>query len=259
MPKLDPSKLAHHVAIIPDGNGRWAEARGLDRMEGHRQGSDRVREVVRAAHELGIGMLTLYAFSQENWQRPEGEVRALMALLENYLRTEADELVSNGIRLQAIGRLDELPPSVQAELERLMKRTEGNCEMRLTFALSYGGRAEIADAVRGIARSVEAGGLDPEAIDEKTVEAFLYAPDLPDPDLLIRTGDEHRISNYLLWQLAYTEFVFSDTLWPDFGKRHLVDALLVYQRRERRFGQTGAQVRDGAELSAPTVPPDDDS
>jgi undecaprenyl diphosphate synthase len=245
MPRLDPAHIPRHVAIIPDGNGRWAEQRGLDRIEGHRRGTEQVRDIVRAAHELGIQMLTIYAFSKENWARPEPEIEALMRLLERYLRAEAEELTRNGIRLQAIGRLEELPPSVRLELERLIKLTEGNREMRLTFALSYGGRAEIVDAARRIAREVEAGRLDPEAIDEKSFESFLYAADLPHPDLLIRTGDESRISNFLLWQLAYTEFYFSACLWPDFGKSDLVDALLVFQGRERRFGRTGAQLREG--------------
>lgn len=245
MPLLDPAQIPRHVAIIPDGNGRWAEQRGLDRIEGHRRGTEQVRELVRAAHELGIQMLTIYAFSKENWARPEPEIDALMSLLESYLRAEAEELARNGIRLQAIGRLEELPRSVQLELERLIKLTEHNREMRLTFALSYGGRAEIVDAARRIAREVEAGRLDPEAIDEKSFESFLYAPDLPDPDLLIRTGDESRISNFLLWELAYTEFYFCPRLWPDFAKSDLVEALRVFQGRERRFGRTGAQLREG--------------
>jgi undecaprenyl diphosphate synthase len=244
MERLDPRKLPRHVAIIPDGNGRWAESRGLPRIEGHRRGSEQVREIVRAAHELGIQMLTMYAFSQENWERPQLEVDALMELLERYLRKEADELHANGIRLQAIGRLETLPSGVRRELDQLVKRSEGNAEMRLTFALSYGGRSEIVDAVRRIARAVEARELDPDAIDEKCFEGFLYAPDLPHPDLLIRTGDERRVSNYLLWQLAYTELFFVDKLWPDFGKLDLVDALQAYARRERRFGRTGAQLRD---------------
>jgi undecaprenyl diphosphate synthase len=246
MAQLDPDKLPRHVALIPDGNGRWAEARGLERIEGHRRGTEQVREVVRAAHELGIAMLTIYAFSQENWQRPKDEVDALMALLEHYLSSEASELHQNGIRLHAIGRLDELPSGVRRALDALIERTQSNDQMRLTFALSYGGRSELVDATRRIARAAEAGHLDPDGIDEKTLESHLYAPDLPDPDLLIRTGDERRVSNFLLWQLAYTEFYFAETLWPDFSKRHLVEALLAYQRRERRFGRTGAQLREGS-------------
>jgi len=243
MSKLDPEKIPRHVAIIPDGNGRWAEARKLPRNEGHRKGVEGVREIVRACSELGIRMLTLYAFSQENWDRPRDEVKAIMRLLKRFLRSDADELHGNGIRVQAIGRLDQLDKPVQRELERLIRRTQHNDQMRLIFALSYSGRTEIVDAVRAIVRDVEAGQLDPEAIDEKCVESHLYTSDLPDPDLLIRTGHESRISNFLLWQLAYTELYVCESLWPDFGKRELVEALLAYQQRERRFGRTSAQLR----------------
>ena len=243
MARLDPAKIPRHVAIIPDGNGRWAEARRLPREEGHQAGTEAVREIVRAVHELGVERLTLYAFSTENWTRPEEEVDAIMRILQLYLRTEADELHSNGIRVEAAGRLHELSPGIQAELDALIGRTEGNDQMRLAFALSYSGRGEIVDAVRAIGRAVESGRLDPEAIDEKTLQEFLYLPDWPDPDLLIRAGDESRVSNFLLWQMAYTEFYMSPTLWPDFTKRHFVDALLEYQRRERRLGKTSAQVR----------------
>lgn len=243
MSKLDPEKIPRHVAIIPDGNGRWAEARKLPRNEGHRKGVEGVREIVRACSELGIRMLTLYAFSQENWDRPRDEVKAIMRLLKRFLRSDADELHGNGIRVQAIGRLDQLDKPVQRELERLIRRTQHNDQMQLIFALSYSGRTEIVDAVRAIVRDVEAGQLDPEAIDEKCVESHLYTSDLPDPDLLIRTGHESRISNFLLWQLAYTELYVCESLWPDFGKRELVEALLAYQQRERRFGRTSAQLR----------------
>lgn len=188
-------------------------------------------------------MLTLYAFSQENWDRPRDEVKAIMRLLKRFLRSDADELHGNGIRVQAIGRLDQLDKPVQRELERLIRRTQHNDQMQLIFALSYSGRTEIVDAVRAIVRDVEAGQLDPEAIDEKCVESHLYTSDLPDPDLLIRTGHESRISNFLLWQLAYTELYVCESLWPDFGKRELVEALLAYQQRERRFGRTSAQLR----------------
>ncbi len=244
MARLDPNKLPRHVAIIPDGNGRWAEARGLPREQGHRQGCEVVREVVRACHELGIRVLTLFAFSTENWDRPVEEVGEIMDLLERYMESETDELVEQGIRVQAIGRLSDLSPELRQRLEELTRRTEHNDEMRLAFALSYSGRTEIVDAVRNIARAVEAGCVDPEAIDEKSVQNYLYAPDLPDPDLLIRTGDEHRISNFLLWQLAYTELYHTERLWPDFRKQDLVDALVAYQGRERRFGRTSSQVRE---------------
>jgi len=244
MSRLDPDRLPQHVAIIPDGNGRWAEQRGLSREAGHQQGVEALRDVARAAHEIGVQELTVYAFSTENWARPAGEVDALMQLLAGYLRQEVDELVRNGIRLRVIGRVQELPPQLQRELEVALARTEGNAEMTLTFGLSYSGRAELVDATRRIAREVESGRLDPDAIDEKCVSSYLYAPELSDPDLLIRTGVEHRISNFMLWQLAYTELVFSDRLWPEFTKQDLVDAVLTYQSRERRFGRTGVQVRE---------------
>lgn len=244
MQRLDASKIPHHVAIIPDGNGRWAESRGLPRNFGHKQGTEAVRDVVRAAHELGIQRLTIYAFSTENWARPREEVDAIMDLLDRYIAAETDYLVRNGIKVEVIGRQQMLDPRIQSRLAEVVRRTEGNDEMRLYFALSYSGRAEIVDAVRSIARAVESGDLEPEAIDEKCVQAHLYAPEVPDPDLLIRTGGEHRVSNFLLWQLAYTELWTVETLWPDFSKRDLVDALSAYQQRERRFGLTGAQTRE---------------
>jgi undecaprenyl diphosphate synthase len=245
MARLDPDRIPRHVAIIPDGNGRWAESRKLPRNEGHTRGCDVMRDVVRASHELGVRILTLYAFSTENWDRPKEEVQAIMGLLAHYIETEADELDRNGIRVTAIGRLGDLRPALQDQLRALIQRTERNDEMRLTFALSYGGRAEIVDAVRKLVREVESGALDPETIDEKSIQDHLYAPDLPDPDLLIRTGDATRISNFLLWQLAYAELYVTERLWPDFRKEDLVDALVAYQGRERRFGRTGAQVRGG--------------
>ncbi len=243
MARLDADNIPRHVAIIPDGNGRWAEARGLDRNVGHQRGTEVVREIVRAAHELGVKRLTIYAFSKENWERPQEEVEAIMALLDHYITEESDELEANGIQVRAIGRLSLLKPRLRRAVETLVERTAGNDEMILIFALSYSGRGEIVDAVRSIARQVESGRLDPEAIEEKDIRANLYAPDLEDPDLLIRTGAEHRISNFLLWQLAYTELWITDALWPDFTKRDLVDALEGYQQRERRFGRTGEQVR----------------
>ncbi len=246
MGRLDSASIPRHVAIIPDGNGRWAENRGLARNEGHGRGTEVVREIVRAAHELGIKELTIYAFSMENWDRPQDEIDAIMGLLSRYIRHETDELERNGVRVQAIGRLDMLSPKLQRAIRGLEKRTADNDEMLLTFALSYSGRSELVDAMRGIAREVESGRLDPEAIEEKDIREHLYAPDLRDPDLLIRTGVEHRISNFMLWQLAYTELWITDALWPDFTKRDLVDAVHAYQRRERRFGRTGAQVRKGS-------------
>ena len=234
-----------HIAIVMDGNGRWAEARGLARNEGHRAGLESVRAVVRAAHELGVRFLTLYAFSIENWSRPKGEVGELMRLLEHYLERELDEVMRNGIRVRPIGRLDRLPDATRRLVDKAVARTAENTEMTLVFALSYGGRAEIVDAARKLLRDAELGKIDPESLDEKTFAAYLYDPEIPDPDLLIRTGAESRVSNFLLWQIAYTEIYTTDLMWPDFRKSHLVEAILDFQTRERRFGRTGAQVRGG--------------
>jgi undecaprenyl diphosphate synthase len=247
--RIQKERLPRHVAIIMDGNGRWAEARGLERNAGHRAGLEAVRAVVRAAHELGIEILTLYAFSYENWNRPKGEVEELMRLLEFYLEAELAEVMRNGIQVRALGRLERVPAGVRKRLDEALARTGDNHEMTLVFALSYGGRQEIVDAARRIARDAEQGKLDPERLDEKSFAAYLYDPELPDPDLLIRTGGESRISNFLLWQLAYTEIHSTAVMWPDFRKSHLVDALLDYQSRERRFGLTSAQVRGATEPS----------
>ena len=241
--RIRADALPRHVAVIMDGNGRWAERRGLDRIEGHRAGIESVRAVVRAAHELGVRQLTLYAFSTENWSRPKGEVDELMRLLEHYLESELEEVDRNGIRVRAIGRLERLPESARAKLDEALGRTRDNDEMDLVFALSYGGRTEIADAARKLAREVEQGKLDAEAIDEKLFAACLYDPELADPDLLIRTGGESRVSNFLLWQIAYAEIHVTEVMWPDFRKGDLVDAILAYQGRERRYGLTSAQVR----------------
>jgi len=246
--RLRSDAIPRHVAIIMDGNGRWAERRGLSRVDGHNAGLESVRAVVRAAHELGIGILTLYAFSSENWSRPKPEVDALMDLLDRYIDTEVDEVDRNGIQIRATGRLEEVPRRIREKLEQSIERTRGNHEMILCFALSYGGRQEIVDAARGLAEAVEEGRLRPADVDEKRFAEALYQPDLPAPDLLIRTGAERRISNFLLWQLAYAELYFSDRMWPDFRKGHLVEALLDYQARERRFGLTSAQAcSDAAE------------
>jgi len=241
--RLDPKSLPRHVAIIMDGNGRWAEARGLSRVEGHRHGLESVRAVVRAGNELGLDVLTLYAFSEQNWNRPKQEVEELMRLLEHYLDTELDEVHRNGIRVRAIGRLDRLLPNLREKIAAAVERTRDNREMELVFAISYGGRGEIVDAARRLMRDAEDGKVDAEHLDEKTFGAYLYEPELPDPDLLIRTGGESRVSNFLLWQIAYTEIFVTDVRWPDFRKETLVDALLDYQGRERRFGLTSAQVR----------------
>jgi len=243
--RIRAETIPRHVAVIMDGNGRWAERRGLDRVQGHRAGIEAVRATVRAAHELGVRFLTLYAFSTENWSRPKGEVDALMGLLEHYLAVELEELDRNGIRLRAIGRLDRLPEVARVKLEEALERTRDNSEMTVVFALSYGGRTEIADAARKLARDVEQGKLDPEQIDEKTFAAYLYDPEIPDPDLLIRSGGEARVSNFLLWQIAYAELHVTDVMWPDFRKNDLVEAVWDYQQRERRYGLTSAQVQSG--------------
>jgi undecaprenyl diphosphate synthase len=244
--RLRPEYIPRHVAVIMDGNGRWAECRGLSRIEGHREGIEAVRAVVRAAHELGVRYLTLYAFSLENWNRPKPEVDELMRLLARYLDSEIEEVMRNGIQVRAIGRIDRLPDSVRARVTDAIERTRDNREMKLVFALSYGGRAEIVDAARRLLRDAEMGKVDPARLDEKTFAAYLYDPEIPDPDLLIRTGAELRVSNFLLWQVAYTEIYTTDVMWPDFRKSHLVDAIVDYQHRERRFGMTSAQVRGGS-------------
>lgn len=247
--RIRAEAIPRHVAIIMDGNGRWAVRRGLDRIQGHRAGIESVRAVVRAAHELGVQMLTLYAFSTENWSRPKGEVDALMGLLEHYLDAEVEDLHRNGIRLRAMGRLERLPDVVRAKLDEAVARTRDNAEMTVVFALSYGGRTEIVDAARKLARDVEQGKLDAESIDEKLFASYLYEPDAPDPDLLIRTGGDARVSNFLLWQIAYAELHVTDVMWPDFRKSHLVQAIGEFQQRERRYGLTSAQVRVGAKRS----------
>ncbi len=230
--RLDRAKLPRHLAIIMDGNGRWAEARGLSRVEGHREGSNAVRTITRLARRLGIEALTLYAFSSQNWNRPAEEVAALMGLLREYLLSEREELLTNDIRLDAIGDLERLPAFVRAPLDALRAETAERRSMRLTLALSYGGREELLRACR----SLIARGTQPTALDERTFEQALYTRDLPPLDLMIRTSGEHRISNFLLWQAAYAELYFTPLCWPDFGEEALLTALLDYQARERRFG-----------------------
>ncbi len=233
---LDPQRLPRHVAIVMDGNGRWATRRGLSRLQGHQRGKDSARTVVEVARDLGIPYLTLFAFSNENWQRPAREVNFLMALLRRYLMTEAKRLCKRDIKLIVLGEMERLPASVREVLEETMRVTAGNRSMTLALALSYGGRQEIVRAVRSLAREVAQGKLDPEQIDEQLFASRLYTASLPDPDLLIRTSGELRLSNFLLFQLAYTELYFTDTLWPDFGEREFLNALVAYQSRERRFG-----------------------
>jgi undecaprenyl diphosphate synthase len=232
-----PKNLPRHVAIIMDGNGRWARERGLPRIEGHRRGAESVRQVVRACGELGIDHLTLYAFSIENWNRPKAEVMALMRLLEFYLKQEIAELNKNNVRLAAIGRIHELPQSAQLQLEKSIDALKKNTGLTLVLALSYGGRAEIVDAMRSIAREVKAGRIDVADVDEKVISRHLYTRAIPDPDLLIRTSGEMRVSNFLLWQISYAEIYVTDTLWPDFGKAELLKALEDYSKRHRRFGR----------------------
>jgi len=229
--------LPRHLAIIMDGNGRWAQARGLDRVAGHREGAQSVREIVRASRALGIEVLTLYSFSTENWKRPGAEVRALMSLLKQYLLSERQEMLDTGIRLRLIGQMDRLPGPVLAVAREVCRVSEtGRTVMDLNLAVSYGGRAEIVQAVRSIAESVRRGELPVAAIDEAVIAARLQTAGQPDPDLLIRTSGELRLSNFLLWQVAYSEIYVTDTLWPDFRKPQLLEALQGYQRRERRFG-----------------------
>jgi undecaprenyl diphosphate synthase len=235
--KLEPELLPKHVAVIMDGNGRWAELRGLPRIAGHREGINSVRDMISQCLELGIQALTIYAFSQENWNRPTQEISALMGLLEHYLSTERASLIEQQVRFRAIGRLELLPESAQHWVRTTEQETASLDKMVLTVALSYGGRAEIVDAVRGLLTDVQSGTIEPDQIDEALLQQHLYTHPLPDPDLLIRTSGETRISNFLLWQLAYTELCFTPTLWPDFRRREFLMALLEYQKRERRFGR----------------------
>jgi len=225
-------RLPAHVAVIMDGNGRWAAQRHLPRVEGHRAGIDAVRDTVETAARLGIRVLTLYAFSVENWKRPRTEVSTLMLLLKRYLRSELNTLLKNNIRFRVIGRAEELAPDIQEELQAAIDRTSGNGGMLFNIALNYGGRAEIVDAAR---RAIRAG-VRPEDLDEQRFSGFLYTAGQPDPDLLIRTSGEMRVSNYLLWQIAYAEIYVTETLWPDFRRRHLLEAVLAFQKRERRYG-----------------------
>jgi undecaprenyl diphosphate synthase len=232
----DLSSAPCHVAVIMDGNGRWAAQRGLPRIKGHEEGANSVRAVLEACGEEGVKYLTLYAFSVENWVRPKDEVRGLMRLLDSYLKSDEKVLHEKQIRLRVIGRLDDLPAALRKSLRRVCEETRAYDAGHLTVALSYGGRAELTDAARAIAREVRDGVLDPEAIDEATVASHLYAPDVPDPDLMIRTSGERRISNFLLWELSYAELYFTPVLWPDFRKEQFLEALRDYRARKRRFG-----------------------
>jgi undecaprenyl diphosphate synthase len=235
--------LPRHVGIIMDGNGRWAEARGKARVEGHREGSKSVRDVTRTARRVGLPALTLYAFSSQNWARPADEVASLMELLREYLESERAEIMENGIRLNAIGELDRLPALVRAPLEQLRADSSRNGQMVLTLALSYGGREELLFAARRLAAEIARGGVCGESVTESDFESFLWTHGLPPLDLVIRTSGEQRVSNFLLWQTAYAELVFSDLLWPEFRTEAFLRCLDEYQQRERRYGLTSEQVR----------------
>ncbi len=228
--------IPRHVAVIMDGNGRWAKQRGQPRLFGHRAGAESLRAVLRACRDHGVEYLTVYAFSTENWVRPKDEVGGLMSLLKTFLKKDEHELHENQVRLRVTGRIEDLPRSVRTELERVMEATKAYTRWHLILALSYGGRTEITDAVRAIARKVKTGELEPEAVDETLISRHLYLPDVPDPDLMIRTSGELRLSNFLLWELSYAEFYFTDTLWPDFREPQFAEALAEYSRRQRRFG-----------------------
>jgi undecaprenyl diphosphate synthase len=239
---INTKRLPKHVAIIMDGNGRWAKKQGLMRMKGHEKGTKAVRETVESSAELGIENLTLYAFSTENWNRPKLEIQTLMRLLVSSLKDEIKTLQDNKIRLQAIGCIENLPTKAKKELKEVIEKTANNSRMTLTLALSYGAREEMIQAVKQISEKVKNNIIDSETIDESTINNHLYTRNLPDVDMMIRTSGEQRISNFLLWQMAYAELYFTDTLWPDFRKENLFEAIYEYQKRERRFGKTSEQL-----------------
>ena len=231
-----PAQVPQHIAVIMDGNGRWAKERGLPRREGHRAGAESVRECVEACKQLGVRYLTLYAFSSENWNRPAAEVTALMALLERFLDQKAEEMMRQNVRLQAIGHLDRLPEATRAKLQAAVDRTAGNDSLTLILALSYGSREEITEAARSLARDAAAGRLDPESIDCAAFASRLFTANVPDPDLLVRTSGELRVSNFLLWQISYAEIVIFQKFWPDFTQADVFEAVEEFSRRHRRFG-----------------------
>ncbi|ANI90488.1 di-trans,poly-cis-decaprenylcistransferase [Arachidicoccus ginsenosidimutans] len=242
--KIDLTKLPRHIAIIMDGNGRWAQEKGEDRLYGHYHGVNSVRSVVEGASELGIGYLTLYAFSTENWDRPMEEVTGLMELLVQTIRKEVPQLNKDNVRLKVIGDLSMLPPEAQREMNEALKETENNTGLTLVLALSYSSRWELEKAVQNIAMDIQNGKLNADDVNQSTLEKYLSTVDIPDPELMIRTGGEHRVSNFLLYQLAYTELYFTNDKWPDFDKEKLFKAVWEYQNRERRFGKTGEQIRN---------------
>jgi undecaprenyl diphosphate synthase len=231
-----PTTIPRHIAVIMDGNGRWAKKRGLPRIKGHEEGANSVRDLMKSAQKAGVEVITLYAFSSENWSRPEDEVKGLMNLLPRMLVKHENLLHENHTRLRAIGRLEELPDKTYKELSRVMKATDDYTERQVVLALNYGARAELVDATREIAKQVQSGNLDPEQITDETIASHLYAPDLPDPDLMIRTSGENRLSNFLLWQLSYAEFYFAPELWPEFREEAFRKALEIYASRQRRYG-----------------------
>jgi undecaprenyl diphosphate synthase len=246
--KINLQQLPRHIAIIMDGNGRWAKEKGQDRLYGHYHGVESVREIVEGCAELGVGYLTLYAFSTENWDRPEDEVTGLMELLVDTIRKEVETLNKNNIRLYVIGDIKMLPDYARNELQEAMEQTAKNTGLSLIMALSYSSRWEIAEAIKHIAEDVKKGNLDPTFINQQTIQQYLCTSNFPDPELMIRTSGEYRISNFLLYQIAYTELYFTDVRWPDFRKEKLYEAILDFQGRERRFGKTSEQLKQGANL-----------
>jgi undecaprenyl diphosphate synthase len=241
--KINLTKIPQHIAIIMDGNGRWAKQQGAERIFGHENGVRSVRDAVEAAAEIGVKYLTLYAFSTENWNRPQEEVIALMQLLVHTINAETSTLNKNNVRLQAIGDLKSLPTDCYDELQEAIEKTKNNTRTTLVLALSYSSRWEIVNAIKQIAKEVEDKKITSESINDEIVNSFLCTANIPDPELMIRTSGEHRISNFLLWQMAYAEFYFTDKLWPDFNKEDLFEAILDYQNRERRFGKTSEQIK----------------
>lgn len=247
--RIDKERLPHHIAIIMDGNGRWAEEKGQDRLYGHYQGVESVRNIVEGSAELGIQYLTLYAFSTENWDRPQLEVEGLMTLLVDTIRKEVPTLNKNNIRLHVIGDLGMLPKFAQDELQEALEMTSHNTGLNLIMALSYSSRWELVNAVKNIGLDVKAGKIDPDTINQDTLQQYLTTSQFPDPELMIRTSGEYRISNFLLYQLAYAELYFTNTRWPDFRKENLYEAILDFQARERRFGKTGQQIQEETQLA----------
>ena len=241
-PEIDRDRLPRHVAIIMDGNGRWATKRNKPRLFGHREGAHAVQDIVEVSREIGIGVLTLYAFSSENWNRPEQEVSGLMSILKNYLSAELSRMLTNKIQLRCVGDIERIPASTRKQLQEVIAATAGNSEMILNLALSYGARDEITRAARLLAAECVEGSLTPDEITPLHIERKLYTSGLPDPDLLIRTGGEARLSNFLLWQASYAEMYFTEVMWPDFRRQQFLEAISSFQQRERRFGKTSEQL-----------------